>query len=232
MKNTVAIMAALLAAGASGVAAGPPVVVELYTSQGCSSCPPADAYLAELAGRADVIALSLHVDYWDYLGWRDALAAPEHARRQKHLAKLRGERMIYTPQMVVDGAAAVVGSDRAAVETAVADAMARRDVVEVRLEPDGEMLRAQARAAAPVDAEVVYMIYDHPQDVTIERGENEGASVAYVNTVRALMPLGRWRGESADWLLPAPPDARGAALIVQDANGLVLGAANHLIAGR
>jgi hypothetical protein len=232
MRKSTAIMAAVLAAAGSWTHAGSPVVVELYTSQGCSSCPPADAYLAELADRRDVIALSLHVDYWDYLGWRDPFAAPEHAKRQKHLAKLRGERMIYTPQMVVDGAAAVVGSDREAVEAALAAAMTRRDVVEVRLVPDGEMLRAEAHAAEPLDVDVVYMIYDHPTEMTIDRGENAGASVEYVNTVRALMPLGKWRGGTARWLLPAPPDARGVALIVQDADGAVLGAARHEIAPR
>jgi len=199
MRNGKAIIAAaILATGGASVtpaAAEQAVVVELYTSQGCSSCPPADEYLVELAARDDVIALSLHVDYWDYLGWRDAFAAPEHAKRQKWLAKLRGERMIYTPQMVVDGAVAVVGSDRAAVEAAVADALGRDHAVEARLAPEGDMLRADVAATGPVDAEIVYMIYDHPREVEIERGENRGLSVAYVNTVRALMPIGPWRQE-------------------------------------
>jgi hypothetical protein len=94
------------------------------------------------------------------------------------------------------------------------------------------MLRAEAHAAEPLDVDVVYMIYDHPTEMTIDRGENAGASVEYVNTVRALMPLGKWRGGTARWLLPAPPDARGVALIVQDADGAVLGAARHEIAPR
>jgi len=106
--------------------AGPPpkAVVELFTSQGCSSCPPADARLAELARRPDVIALTLPVDYWDYLGWKDTLAQPEFSVRQRAYSHGRGDRAVFTPQMVVNGMAACVGSDKAAIERAMERATA------------------------------------------------------------------------------------------------------------
>jgi hypothetical protein len=220
------ILAMAAVSAAVAAQAGEPVVVELYTSQGCSACPPADAFLAELAKRRDVIALSLHVDYWDYLGWADAFATPEHTKRQKKLAKLRGERMLYTPQIVVDGRSAVVGSDRTAVEAAIADAAAHDDPVRVTFRRDGELLLADARSDAPLRAQVVYMVYDGPREVEIERGENSGLTVSYVNTVRAMMSLGDWSGVHGVWRLPAPSDALGAALIVQGEDGVVMGAAS------
>lgn len=226
MRIFATILAVAAASAAASAQADQPVVVELYTSQGCSACPPADAFLAELAQRRDVIALSLHVDYWDYLGWVDAFAAPEHAKRQKRLAKLRGERMIYTPQMVIDGRVAVVGSDRAAVDAAIAAADARPHPVRVSLTREGEMLLAEAHSDGPVRAQIVYMIYDGPREVEIERGENTGLTVAYVHTVRATMPLGEWRGGRGVWRLPAPSDADGAALIVEGEDGAVMGAAS------
>jgi hypothetical protein len=111
------VLALAMALGApddavAAVDGAPPVVVELFTSQGCSSCPPADAILAELAERSDLVALSLHVDYWDYIGWKDPFGSPLHTTRQKNYASELGLRYVFTPQIVVDGAASVVGSDR------------------------------------------------------------------------------------------------------------------------
>src|SRR5918998_4558273 len=114
-----ALAAALLSALARRAAAGPQAVVELFTSQGCSSCPPADAMLVELAARPDVVALTLPVDYWDYLGWKDTLAQPGFTARQRAYAHLRGDRQVYTPQVVVNGTRPSVGSDKAAVERTV-----------------------------------------------------------------------------------------------------------------
>ncbi|MFN3615568.1 MAG: DUF1223 domain-containing protein [Rubrimonas sp.] len=204
-----------------------PVVVELYTSQGCSACPPADELLTELAERDDVIALALHVDYWNYLGWADTLSAPGHAKRQKLLASAMGERMIYTPQAVIDGVRGVVGSDREAVEAAIAEARARDDArpVTVTMTQEGDLIRARAQASRPVTAMLIYMVYDHPVDVAIGAGENGGMTVTYVNAVRALMPMGRWTGAQGAWSLPAPQDARGAALLLQEPGGRIIGAA-------
>src|SRR5690242_14224748 len=106
--------------------AGSPVVVELFTSQGCSSCPPADAYLAELAARRDVLALSIHVDYWNYIGWTDPFASREATQRQKEYARNLGQKYVYTPEIVVDGAAHEVGSDREGCERLIAAAKARK----------------------------------------------------------------------------------------------------------
>jgi hypothetical protein len=202
-----------------------PVVVELYTSQGCSACPPADELLTELAARDDVIALALHVDYWNYLGWADTLSAPGHAKRQKRLASAMGERMIYTPQAVIDGFRGVVGSDREAVESAIAEARGHVRPVSVTMTQEGDMIRARAQASQPVTASLIYMVYDHPVDVAIGAGENGGMTVTYVNAVRALMPMGRWTGAQGAWTLPAPQDARGAALLLQEPGGRIIGAA-------
>jgi hypothetical protein len=107
-------------------AAASPVVVELFTSQGCSSCPPADALLDELAGRPGVVALSLHVDYWDYIGWKDPYASPMNTARQQRYAEALNLRYVYTPQIVVDGRANVVGSHRAEVPRVSSSATKRR----------------------------------------------------------------------------------------------------------
>src|SRR5271167_1683708 len=113
-----------------------PIVVELFTSEGCSSCPPADALLAELAGRPDVLALSFHVDYWDRLGWKDPFSSPDATRRQHGYADLLGLATVYTPQMVVDGRWQAVGSDRSEVERALGSARRSRDGVPVALAVD------------------------------------------------------------------------------------------------
>lgn len=221
------LVSALLAVAAQPVAArdAHPVVVELYTSQGCSACPPADELLTELAARDDVIALALHVDYWNYLGWTDTLSAPGHAKRQKRLMRALGERMMYTPQAVIDGLRGVVGSDREAVEAAIAEARAQPRPVTVTMTQEGDLIRARAQASQPVTALLVYMVYDHPLDVSIGAGENGGMTVTYVNAVRALMPMGRWTGAQGAWTLPAPQDARGAALLLQEPGGRIIGAA-------
>jgi hypothetical protein len=227
MRLTTTILAAAIATAGSTTKAEPPTIIELYTSLGCNSCPPADALLAELAQREDVVALSLHVDYWDYLGWADPFAAPEHARRQKKLAKLRGERMVYTPQMVIDGRVAVVGSDHAGVAAAVALAQGHAHAAEVSFAAEGEEVVARIDAPEPVEVELTYMIYDHPREVTVRGGENEGLSISYVNVVRGMMPLGAWSGRQGEWRLPLPSDAKGAVLILQDRSGAVVGVARY-----
>jgi hypothetical protein len=195
------------------------VVVELFTSQGCSSCPLADAYLAELARRPDVVALSYHVDYWDYLGWRDTLASQANGRRQKAYADRFDDGQVYTPQAVVQGAAAAIGSNRADVEALIARARGAAPPVTLSLE--GPALRL---ANAPGTAKVWIAVVEPVVPVTIERGENAGRKVVYHNVVRSLRDAGRAGGDPV--VVPVPPTAgrRRAAIVQADGNGPILAA--------
>lgn len=222
----VALVAAGLLLSPSPSAAGP-VVVELFTSQGCSACPPADALLGDLAERPDVIPLGLHVDYWDYLGWRDRFAAPANGRRQRGYIERMRHRTVFTPQIIVDGVTSVIGSRRQAVLEEIALAAAMGDGVAVRATRDGDAIRVelepQVEASLGV-ARVLYFIYEWPRTVHITRGENETRRITYHNVVRDWMTLGHWSGEAAVMQAPRPEDARGVAVIVQRDDGVVLGA--------
>lgn len=177
-------------------------VLELFTSQGCSSCPAADAVLEKLAARKDVIALSLPVDYWDYLGWKDTLARPKFTARQKYYAKERGDGRVYTPQMVVNGLTHVVGSSPDAIEGAIkateAQFAATRIAVTVRSEK-GRILIETGDAppgAAPREATIWIAMVRRETEVKIERGENRGRTIKYANVVRELNPVGMWSGKA------------------------------------
>lgn len=178
--------------------AGEAVLVELYTSQGCSSCPPAEAYLADaLAGRADVVALELHVDYWDYIGWRDPFADPAFTARQRAYARALRERTIYTPQMVIDGRAHAVGSRRGEVEDAIDAARAARPAEgpRVQLARTGEGWRIAIDGPAPPRPLTLYAAgFDARHETPVRRGENAGARLVNAHVVRALETLGRWSG--------------------------------------
>lgn len=227
---------ALAAAAALACAARPAAaqiqgpVVELYTSQGCSSCPPADALLGELARRDDLVALSFHVAYWDYIGWKDTFAVPANAERQKRYAETLKARRVYTPQMVIDGAAHEVGSDRAAVLAEIDRARARpRLDVSLRRE-DGHVVLRLPAGPADGDATIWLARYDDARQVEIERGENRGRTVTYHNVVREISSLGVWSGEPVEVTLSEAQLARdggtGCAVIVQQGMyGRVLGAA-------
>ena len=171
------------------------VVVELYTSQGCSSCPPADDILRALAPRDDVIALALHVDYWDYLGWVDLFGKAEHTARQQAYARVAEAKMIYTPQMIISGGERVVGSDAVAVAAAI---RAQEGVVPtVRLSvlrQDGRIvIRAEAVPPSDRTFRVQLVRYRPQENVQIERGENAGHSITYHNIVTSWQALGDWR---------------------------------------
>ena len=173
-----------------------PVVVELFTSQGCSSCPPADALLAELAGAEGVIALALHVDYWDYLGWTDSFAAPKYTERQRAYAKAAKSRTIFTPQMVVQGSERLKGHDPERIRNRIEAHRMREAPVGLALEPDGEALtiRLEPRQddIGPADVHVVRFV---PEEVVaIEAGENAGQTVAYSNIVTDWETIGHWDG--------------------------------------
>lgn len=226
------VRAAVLAlvAAALPAQAGGPVVVELFTSQGCSACPPADALLAELADRPGIIALALHVDYWDYLGWADSFASPAFSKRQRSYAKAFGERMVYTPQIVVQGRVGIVGSRTEEIEAAIAAAAAEPLPVTVSLtaQEDGVAVVLDPASGPVGEASVSYMVYAEPQTVRIGRGENTGLDLTYRNVVRSWMMLGRWHGEPVRWVVPRPQDALGVAVLVQDPETrAILGAAMH-----
>lgn len=177
----------------------PRAVVELFTSQGCASCPPADALLAELSKDPQVIALTLAVDYWDYIGWKDTLALHGHSERQKAYAEKRADRKIYTPQVVVDGAHPAKGSDRAAVQRAMLAARnnAATLMVPMTLSRAGDALELAVEGTGspgPEGAEIWLCPVTKAQPVTIVRGENSGRQVTYSNVVRGWIRVGTWDG--------------------------------------
>lgn len=207
-----------------------PVVVELYTSQGCSSCPPADEMLAQLAERDDVIALALHVDYWDYIGWADEFADPEHTRRQQDYARAAGQTAIYTPQFVIGGRDIVVGARGMQVADRIQEHKATTQPVSVTLQRSGDLvtitaqMTGQSNIAGPY---VVQLAQVSPRKtVEITRGENAGKTIAYSSIVRSLEVLDQWTGE-AELRLEAQVNAeRQVAVIVQHgSDGVILGAA-------
>jgi hypothetical protein len=198
------LVLALVSFGVGGVSATerPRAVLELFTSQGCSSCPPADRYVADIADRPDVIALTFAVDYWDYLGWRDTLANPLHAKRQKAYAYARGDRQIYTPQMIVNGVGHAIGSDRAAVERVVTQTHGQPGVlsIPVTVTTAGDAITISLPpSSGPLvgpdnPATVTVLGVSSRQPVEIARGENRGQTVVYRNVVRSHTSLGEWTG--------------------------------------
>lgn len=174
------------------------VVVELFTSQGCSSCPAADALLGKLASDPRLVALSLHVDYWDYLGWKDKFASPKFTARQKEYAHHARDKMVYTPQMIVQGRQRMVGSKAAEVGGAISAALAQTPATEVVLDRKGDILsiRANPIAGARGSIRVQLVRFSPAENVTIERGENAGKTITYHNVVRSWQVVGKWDGTS------------------------------------
>ncbi|MCT8972297.1 DUF1223 domain-containing protein [Microbaculum marinisediminis] len=206
-------------------------VVELFTSQGCSSCPPADAVLGEMADRGDVLALSFNVDYWDYLGWKDTLASPDFTKRQKAYAHARGDRAVYTPQAVVNGMMHAVGSDRTDLRNAMQSTGDRLDTkaVDLALRRDGgamviETGKARGLLSRPKPATLWLVVFDDEKTVKIERGENRGKTVTYSNVVRRIEPIGKWTGDAATLTVPLPADGDAkCAVILQEGDGAAPG---------
>lgn len=220
--------AGLRAGSAEEGAAQGPVVVELFTSEGCASCPSADAVLADLAKRPDVIAMSLHVDYWDHLGWKDTLGLPGHTRRQKAYQKTMGTGYLYTPQAVIQGTSQTVGSDRPAIERLIAKAATLPHLrLALRDTPDGRVLDIGEGPFQGMPATVWLCPLQARADVAVERGENAGKTLTYEWVVRGWTKLGQWSGEA---LTVALPDdlPRPAVLLVQAGynghGGAILGA--------
>lgn len=196
-----------------------PVVVELFTSQGCSACPPADALLAELAERKDVIALALHVDYWDYLGWEDPFAQPAFTDRQKAYARAAGERAIYTPQMVVEGKNVVAGANAADLAALIETHRAATDPVRMSLRPEGGRYVIELLADPPLETGAVVQIVRYAPQARVEilRGENAGRIVDYANVVTAWHAVAEWDGRTPLKLTAAIDGDEPAVVIVQSA---------------
>jgi hypothetical protein len=217
--------------------AEPRALLELFTSQGCSSCPAADKLLGDLSADPSLVTLSVPIDYWDYLGWKDTLADPAHSARQRAYARVRGDRQVYTPQIVVNGAAHALGSDHAAIERAVAQTDQRSGVMSlpVLMSVGGVDLNVKIESAENerVAGEVWLCPLAKAVAVEIGRGENHGRTVIYHNVVRRWVKLGDWAGTDATWNVPMSEietdDIDAAAVMVQegthDKPGIILGAA-------
>lgn len=223
---------------AAQIELGAPAVVELFTSQGCSSCPPADKLLASYARGRDVIALSLPVDYWDYIGWKDTFASPAFSARQKAYAVKRGDGHVYTPQVVVDGLRHAVGSDLNALRAMVKESFGHKGALKVSIAAklEGDKLVCNLGAAAPgAPAKAGLWLYriSGSREVSIGRGENRGRKVVYVNVVRSMHKAGEWAGKPVRIEIPAEAlkrgDGDGWVLLLQagdiDRPGVILAAA-------
>jgi hypothetical protein len=194
-----------------------PVVVELFTSQGCSSCPPANANLIKLSERSDVLTLSFAVTYWDYLGWKDSFGRPEFTERQRVYEPALGERGPYTPQMVVNGRATAVGNDLSEVEQLIgnADALEGPAIVFDRGSVD---IGTGEPPASTADVWLVH--YDaNLVEVPVARGENTGRTLPHTHVVHALQRLGGWDGDALSFRVAGAPDGLRTAVLVQAPNG-------------
>jgi len=211
-----------IAAPARAAAGVPRIVVELFTSQSCSSCPPADDLLARLvATRPDILALSLHVTYWNRLGWRDPFSLQAATDRQRRYAASLGHSQVYTPQLVVQGQRDVVGSNQAAVMAALAAAAALRVLVSIEAERDRVEIVVGAGA---VGGQIWLVGFDGRHITAVARGENGGRRLSHTHVVRSLAPVGVWQGTVAR-VSTARPDGEQVAVLVQAADGAIIGAA-------
>jgi hypothetical protein len=212
--STVGVIATARAAGHFS-----PVVVELFTSEGCNSCPPADAYLGELAKRPGILALSWHVDYWDYIGWKDPFAQHDFTLRQRAYSRSLAQRYVYTPQMVINGRLQGIGSERDAIERLITAAQQQEaaDAAHApRLTVDGDKVHVEGGPAAP---SVVWAAWYDPQDWTpVKSGENAGRRLGEFNVVRKWAQLGRYDGKPVTLKLGTGMDddeKAGCAIVVQ-----------------
>lgn len=212
-------------------------VLELFTSQGCSSCPPADALLGAFAKDPNLVALTYPVDYWDYLGWKDTLAHPSHSRRQRAYAIKRADRQVYTPQVVVNGMTHAVGSRKGQIESQVKATSGRLAAtpVPMNVEETADKLSVTIGAAPDgfknPDATLWLVLYQSSVEVKIARGENRGRKITYYNVVREMTPAGMWSGKTKHIELPKKALRQsgydGFALLLQQETGGPILAAFH-----
>ncbi|MCX5494663.1 DUF1223 domain-containing protein [Kaistia dalseonensis] len=234
----VLLLCLVIPAASAGALQGERVsaVLELFTSQGCASCPPADELLEEYAKRPDIVSLSFSVDYWDYQGWKDTLATHEFTERQKAYAAARGDRQIYTPQMVVNGRSHVIGSDETAVNDALEAGPALSVPITIGKTSDAFSVSVGADAVDnPRKATLWLVLYERHVRVPVDRGENGSKTLDYYNVVRKMRPIAMWRGEPIQVDLPMgeyhQSKADGCAVLLQEEGldgvpGPILGAAH------
>ena len=209
-----------------------PVVVELFTSQGCNSCPPAEALLGDLARRHDILPLAFHVDYWDYIGWKDPFGSADATDRQQRYSRALGLNMVYTPEMVIDGAHDAVGSDQAAVTAAIAAAAAQPKLKLAVLRDDQGRYKVEIPAGDPGSepATVWLALFDHAHKTEVQRGENAGRTLVEYNIVREWHKIGMWDGKPTEIALNLTPESDeydACAVLVQlGGNGPIRGAAS------
>lgn len=227
-----AIFATALCCAAAAAQAQPrPVVVELFTSQGCSSCPPADAYVGKLSARSDVLALAFHVDYWDNLGWRDRFALPQSVQRQDVYARNLHRSSVYTPQLVVDGREDDFRSDGKAVNRALSR---NRDAVPVGISVQDAQIQVDLGTRAGVaPCDVLLIAYLRHAVSRVGRGENSGRTLEEFNIVRGIRSLGVWKGDVQTFRVPVaslPSDATDVAVLVQPVGQApIVGAGAHAV---
>lgn len=216
-----ALLSCALALSVNAASAQTRAVVELFTSQGCSSCPPADKLLGELAADPSLVVMSIPIDYWDYLGWKDTLANPRNSARQKAYARARGDGQVYTPQAVVNGAVHALGSDKAAIEQAIAKSRksGAMSVAPVTLAVhDGHINVALPETEGEPSGEAWLCGLTRSTTVDVGRGENKGRSITYHNVARRWMKLGDWAGHARTFSVPVQAlsgGIDGAAVLVQ-----------------
>jgi hypothetical protein len=235
MRIFAALVPAVLlwpAAPAPATEVQPRVVVELFTSEGCSSCPPADTYLGELAQRPDVLALAFHVDYWNYIGWTDPYASKLATQRQHEYARHLNLRYVYTPQMVINGTTEGVGSERPSIAPmikAAEDAKALHQHVSIARDANGA-LAIHVDAGAGAEPATLWLVgFDREHATRVLHGENEGQTLKEYQVVRSFAAVGTWRGQTLDLSLAADRQPVGdggiAVLLQQGGSGRIIGAA-------
>lgn len=237
IQNTIPAVVACLLVGANALAAQAktadvpdkgPVLVELFTSQGCSSCPPANRFLAQLGDNPDVVALSFAVNYWDYLGWKDTYARPEFTIRQQAYNRMLRERRLFTPQFVIDGVATAGGTPTASIEGMIfGTLMGSSEGPGLQLHRDGQELIANVGAGKiPAHKKVgIYLANYLPgvRKVTVTEGENEGRKVEQVNMVTSFKQVGEWTGKPVQLTLPVPAQGSSVLILQEEGPGRVLG---------
>lgn len=228
MRHFVSAACGFWLAAVAQVQAEPVVVVELYTSQGCSACPPADEFVSMLAANPQILPLALHVDYWDYIGWADKFAHPKFTDRQRAYAKAVGSRTIYTPQLIIGGADRIEGfAPEETAERLRAHLEAGTPVrLTVTREGDRLVIRAEADPPLTEPVRVQLVRYKPEETVMIERGENAGKTVTYTNIVTSWERIGDWSGqEPLELTAPFPGDEPGAVIVQHDGPAAILAAA-------
>ncbi len=228
MRHFVSAACGLWLAVAGQVAAEEVVVIELYTSQGCSSCPPADEFLAMLASNPRILPLALHVDYWDYIGWADKFAQGKFTDRQRAYARAVGSRTIYTPQLIIGGQDRIEGFAPEETARQLQKHLSVAPTVQLTVRREGDQLVIRAEAATLLDGpmRVQLVRYTPAETVAIKRGENAGKTITYHNIVTSWEGVGKWSGqEPLEIAVPYSGSQPGAVIVQSDGPAAILAAA-------